>query len=53
MGNIYSPTPVETIDHSNTSQGDGTNIPSSDENNSNNNNAVVNSRTSYRSRSLR
>ena len=53
IGNIYSPTPVETIDHSNTSRGDRTNITSSDENNSNNNNAVVNSRSSYRSRSLR
>ena len=52
MGNIYSPTPVETTDNTNTSQGDGINTMSSTENNPDNTTEIT-SRTSYRSRSLR
>ena len=51
MGNIYSPTPA--VDHIGSSRGNGINTSNSSENNTLNNVEGVNSRSSYRSRSLR
>merc|ERR1712223_2139510 len=51
MGNIYSPTPA--VDHIGSSRGNGINTTNSSENNTPNNVEGVNSRSSYRSRSLR